>query len=400
MRYCPYCVKPVDDDEARYCPDCGGNLAWTAGETQMPVGTLLEGTLLSYRLGGARGQGGFGVTYTALEQEHGVRVAIKEYFPIRCALRNPDQSVSAKSGMEEEFEKGYDNFFKEVRRLAGIRPLDSVVHVKDCFKTGGTAYLVMEYLDGVPLFHKLQEMGGKIPANDLLPKLPALIRDLAGLHEEGILHRDISPDNILWMTDDTLKLIDFGSARSMEGDKSMTVLLKHGFAPIEQYLTKGQGTYTDVYALAATIYYALTGVIPPSAVDRLEDPYLKTPLEFGSDLTRSQNEAIIRGLAIQPNERIQTMDDFAAAFFASSPDEEDNTIDEFGTDEGQNTIGESGTGAGAGDDLISGADRKAERKTASEMDTSGVYGKKRRLWPVILIVVIIVVVLLLIFLIR
>ncbi|MCD8218640.1 MAG: protein kinase [Clostridiales bacterium] len=308
MRYCPYCMQPVD--EGNFCPHCGGDLNWEAGDTQLPVGTELVGTLHTYRIGAARGQGGFGVTYAALEQERNIKVAIKEYFPMSYAFRNPDHTVSSKPGSENGFRVGYDNFCKEARRLASVKPLDSVVRVWDCFQANGTAYLVMDFLDGTPLHQKMKEMGGVIPAQDILPRLSPLIADLSELHREGVIHRDISPDNILWMEDGTLKLIDFGSARSMDSDRSMTVFLKHGFAPVEQYRTRGQGTYTDVYALSATIYYVLTGQLPPSAVNRLENDTLAPPTSYGAALSPEEEQALIRGLEVQPQNRIQTMEEF------------------------------------------------------------------------------------------
>ncbi|MCD8097857.1 MAG: protein kinase [Lachnospiraceae bacterium] len=317
MRYCPYCMQPAD--EGNFCPHCGGDLNWEAGDTQLPVGTELVGTLHTYRIGAARGQGGFGVTYAALEQERKIKVAIKEYFPMSYAFRNPDHIVSPKPGSENGFRVGYDNFCKEARRLASVKPLPSVVRVWDCFQTNGTAYLVMDFLDGTPLHKKMKEMGGVIPAQDILPRLSPLIEDLSELHREGIIHRDISPDNILWMEDGTLKLIDFGSARSMDSDRSMTIFLKHGFAPVEQYRTRGQGTYTDVYALSATIYYVLTGQLPPSAVNRLENDTLAPPTSYGAALSPEEEQALIRGLEVQPKDRIQTMEEFQRELIRTPP---------------------------------------------------------------------------------
>lgn len=284
-------------------------------ELQLPVGTVLSGPLHTYRLDRVLGQGGFGITYAAFSLEQNQTVAVKEYFPVRCSLRNPDQSVAPKPGREEEYQSGLDNFSQEARMLASLGNFPSVVRVLDCFQAYGTSYLVMEYLEGLPLHQKAAQLGGRIPPEQLFPKLPALLRDLEAIHRLGVLHRDITPDNIMWMPDGTLKLLDFGSARTMGGNKSMTVMLKLGFAPVEQYLTHGQGPYTDVYALCATLYYLLTGVRPMDAIDRLEEDRLPPPMELGAALTPEENAALLHGMEIQPKRRTQTAGELAAELF-------------------------------------------------------------------------------------
>ena len=297
----------------------GQSPAFEEPDLQLPSGTLLSGTLHTYRLDRVLGQGGFGITYAALSQGQNQTVAVKEYFPVRCSLRNPDRSVSPKPGREEEYQSGLNSFTQEARMLAALENFPSVVRVLDSFQAGGTAYLVMEYLDGIPLHQKAAQLGGRIPPEELLPKLPALLRDLEAIHRLGVLHRDITPDNIMWMPDGTLKLLDFGSARTMGGNKSMTVMLKLGFAPVEQYLTHGQGPYTDVYALCATLYYLLTGVRPVDAVDRLEEDQLRSPIELGAALTPEENAALLHGMEIQPKRRTQTAEALAAELFPAAP---------------------------------------------------------------------------------
>ena len=316
MNYCPHCHQSSD---GAFCPQCGQRLIPQEDNLSLPPGTLLRGTLYTYRLEQVLGQGGFGITYSAVNQERGERVAVKEYFPTRCALRTSEHSVIPKPGYEEELQSGLENFSGEARMLATLGNFPSVVRVMDHFQGMGTAYLVMEYLDGKPLHQKAAEMGGRIPAQELLPKLPPLLRDLAAIHRLGVLHRDITPDNIMWMPDGTLKLLDFGSARTMGGNKSMTVMLKLGFAPVEQYLTHGQGPYTDVYAMCATLYYLLTGVQPVDAVDRLEEDRLRSPIELGAALTPEENAALLHGMEIQPKRRTQTAEALAAELFPAAP---------------------------------------------------------------------------------
>ena len=317
MQYCPHCMRPA---AGAVCPSCGGDVSWTGQKgIDLPVGTVLSGGngLRAYQIGAARGKGGFGITYIALETNSGRRVAIKEYFPTRCAFRGGNGvDVQAMTGQEEPFRSGMDGFMKEGKMLLSQDDLSCVVHVIDYFQANGTAYLAMEYLDGVPLHTQMTRMGGRIPVNELMPRLALLLRDIGQLHRRGVIHRDISPDNIMWMPDGGLKLLDFGSARSiMESGRSMTVLMKQGFSPIEQYRTRGQGPYTDIYALAATIYYCVTGVIPPSSMERLGEDTLQLPTALGAALTTEQETALLWALSIQPEARPQSMEEFAARLY-------------------------------------------------------------------------------------
>lgn len=298
MEYCPYCMHPVTGG---YCQSCGKPTNWTPGEQQLPAGTMLDGSgLHRYLTGAAIGQGGFGITYIAVEPDSGKRVAVKECFPVQCATRGTNGiCVEPKPGMAAQLQGALNSFLDEARLLAKQTALKSVVQVEDFFSTNGTAYLVMEYLDGVTLSDKMQAEG-RLPAQQLLSMLRPLMGDIGMLHASGIIHRDISPDNIMWMPDGSLKLLDFGCARSMEDGKSMSILLKHGFAPVEQYQTRGQGPWTDIYSLCATIYYCITGSLPTSAVERLEGDALKPPTELGADLTPKQEAALLWGMAVQP----------------------------------------------------------------------------------------------------
>ena len=318
--YCPHCMTPASGDR---CPYCGGDLSWTGKKgIDLPVGTVLTGGdgRRAYQIGAARGMGGFGITYIALELKSNKRTAVKEYFPTRCAIRGGDGiSVQTATGQEDLFRGGMNSFLKEGKMLQAQNDLPSVVRVLDYFQANGTAYLVMEYLDGVPLHAKMTRMGGRIPAEELMPRLAPLMRDIGQLHRRDIIHRDISPDNIMWMPDGGLKLLDFGSARSMENGKSMTVLMKQGFSPIEQYRSKGQGPYTDIYALAATICYCVTGTIPPSAVERLDDDPLQSPAALGAALTVDQETALLWALSVQPKARPQSMEEFAGMLFREEP---------------------------------------------------------------------------------
>lgn len=313
MQYCPYCMQPASEDP--FCSNCGKPIAYTPKEHQLPPGKILEaGKENAYLLGAALGQGGFGITYVALEKSVNRRVAVKEYFPVQCCQRVENGQVIPKPGMDSVFQGGRKSFLEEARMLSRQKSISSVVEVMDYFEKNGTAYLVMEFLDGTTLQQKVMKEGVMRPEK-LLSKLPKLLTDMEKLHRSGIIHRDISPDNVMWMPDDTLKLLDFGCARSMEDGKSMTVQLKHGFAPVEQYMTRGQGPWTDVYALSATVYYCLTGKVPPMAPERLENDKIQTPSALGVQMKAEQENTLMWGLTVQPKARPVSMEVYKARMF-------------------------------------------------------------------------------------
>lgn len=319
MEYCPHCMKPASGET---CEHCGGQIRWTNPACQLPVGTLLRGsTGRVYQIGAAKGQGGFGITYAAMDLESWERVAIKEYYPGSYASRDPLNVVIPTTGQMDSFRSGMNSFLEEGKMLSTVGALPSVVSVRDSFEANGTAYIVMEYVDGVPL-HEVVKQNGRIPWQELEPMLSPLMRDLDILHRAGVIHRDISPDNLIFTPEHTLKLLDFGSARSVNTG-NMTVMLKAGFSPVEQYQSQGQGAYTDVYALAGTIFYCLTGVIPPASIERLLKDEMKGPNAYGAELTAGQARALLWGMAVQPTARPQTMKQFADALLGG---EETQTI--------------------------------------------------------------------------
>lgn len=315
-QYCPHCMRPAEGDK---CPHCGGDLHVKAASSQLPVGTSLEVGISHYQIGVALGQGGFGITYIGMDLRNHRRVAVKEYFPSLCAIRSEDRiRVMPRPNRESMFLGGRSSFLKEAQMLASLDRKPGIVEIYDYFETNGTAYLVMEYLDGMTL-KKIVSTKGKLTAEEFLPKLPPLINSLAQIHQQNVIHRDISPDNIMWMPDGSLKLLDFGCARSMEDGKAMTVMYKPGFAPVEQYLSKGQGTWTDVYALCATIYFCITGNVPQASVDRLDNDRLLPPSALGVALPAEVESALMWGLTVQPKERPVNMEAFAYRFCPAIP---------------------------------------------------------------------------------
>ncbi|MCC8196646.1 MAG: serine/threonine protein kinase [Ruminococcus sp.] len=291
-------------------------------EMTLPYGYKLQNWDYSYIIDNVQGQGGFGITYSAHRAEDNLHVAVKEFFPNQLNLqRASDGTVHAGMDVQELYQGGMNSFLDEAKALAKLRNLPSVVKALSYFQANGTAYLVMEFIDGTSLKNLLRNEG-PVSAEEFLPKFRVLIEDIEKMHKTGLLHRDIAPDNIMLDNDGNLKLIDFGSARSMEDGKSMKVLLKSGFAPVEQYMSRGQGTYTDVYGICASIYYCLTGKVPPEAMSRLDNDPLVPPNQYGAGLTERQQEVLLRGLAVQPptaktpgkNPRYRTVGEFIRAF--------------------------------------------------------------------------------------
>ena len=303
MTLCPYCMKEAAEE---ICPHCGKPVAYGGEPAHLQAGFVLNGTH-PYILGAALGQGGFGITYIALDMVTNQRVAIKEYYPTYCAVRSDARTVTFYRGQEEVYNKGRDRFLDEARVLKSLSDIKSIVNVLDFFEANNTAYLVMEFLEGDSLKSYAMK-NGKFPAQAFIKQLRPLMEDIDQMHQRGVVHRDIAPDNIILMPDGQMKLIDFGAARSYVGDKSMTVVVKKGFAPIEQYMRHGSTAATDVYALAATIYYCTTGTVPPDSAERqYEEDKLKSPTSLGAELSKEQERAILKALEVQPKKRTQSV---------------------------------------------------------------------------------------------
>lgn len=307
------------DSGAAVCPHCGKSPDYMAPPSHLKPGTVLRG---KYVIGRALGQGGFGITYIGRDTALDTPVAIKEYFWRECAERNSRISNAVTlSDLEQKdnFEEGKDRFIKEARTLAKFRDEPSVVSVWDVFEENNTAYLVMEYLRGTDLGAYLRNRG-RMSAGELFPKLRPIIRALDEIHKQGIIHRDIKPQNIMFMSNGRLKLLDFGAARKFGGDRSLTAILSPGFAPEEQYRKKGkQGPWTDVYALCATVYYCLTKTIPEDARDRAmeDEDELEAPSALGASISKREEAAVMQGLSIRGMDRFQSMSELEAALYAA-----------------------------------------------------------------------------------
>ena len=335
---CFHCMKELTGN-VKFCPYCGK----TVDEPNLPH-HLVEGTVLNgrYYVGNPLGEGGFGITYVGFDLVLKIKVAIKEYFLSGCANRSHTFSNEVTPGcgsQSELFEKGKERFLQEAQSVAQFSQESGIVDVRDYFTENNTAYIVMEYIEGVTLFQYLRD-NGVMKADRLINYMLPIMQTLEKMHTHNIIHRDISPDNIMVSKDGSLKLLDFGAARYFSGSavQTMSVVIKQSYAPYEQYRRNGnQGPWTDVYGLCATIYKCITGIAPPDALDRIVKDELKPPAQLGADISPKTEQALLRGLEIYPENRWQSVGQLINALAA---DEQPNVIIE----EPQKTV--------AADDLI------------------------------------------------
>ncbi|MBR6089757.1 MAG: serine/threonine protein kinase [Anaerolineaceae bacterium] len=284
------------------CPYCGHDNRFSKNDVDM----LSEGIVLNrrYMLGCVLGRGESGVVYTGVDLEYGERIAVKEYFPQGMCVRGED-SVQVK-GLGASFRKGVASFERE----AGILfRLDNrgFVHIRDHFEENGTAYIIMDHVEGADLQKVVEVSGGRLPWQHVLDLMLPLIRELKGVHENGIIHGDIKPDNIR-MENEGLVLLDFGNIRDFNGGKSDTRTLAPGFTPKELYGEGRVGPWSDVYSICSVMYWAIGGVEPPSAPEREKGEPVFRFKEIGVEVPAYLERAILNGMAMEPRERPQNMD--------------------------------------------------------------------------------------------
>ena len=261
------------------------------------------------------GQGGFGITYLGIDKLYGNKVAIKEYYPQKIAMRKAQyEDVVTVTSIEEKnnYNKGKKRFLDEAQVMARFNKNEGIVKILDFFEANNTAYIVMEYLEGITLKQYLGKYG-VLQFRNLIEMMLPLLEALIEIHSQGLIHRDISPDNIMVQHNGKLKLMDLGAARDYteSGNKSLTVILKPGYAPPEQYQTHGvQGPWTDIYALCATIYKCLTGITPPDAIARVMDDKFKEPDQLDGKLSPDIKKILWKGMNIFPEERYQDIVEF------------------------------------------------------------------------------------------
>lgn len=311
MKLCMGCMQQYEE-MLHVCPWCGYE------ENLLPEEAfhLLPGTSIGgrYIVGRALGSGGFGITYIGYDKKFERRVAIKEYLPSEFATRTLHQTrVTVYSGDKlEQFRLGMERFSEEARKLAKFGGDKEIVNVYETFTENDTAYIVMEYLEGESL-KQLLEKKGKLSLEETEQILLPVIRALKPVHDEGIVHRDIAPDNIFITKDGKVKLLDFGAARYAAAmhSRSLTVIYKPGYAPEEQYQSRGElGPWTDVYALAATLYRCITGITPDTSLERRVKDTLKPPSKLGVQISKNKETALMNALNIQVKSRTKSTEEF------------------------------------------------------------------------------------------
>lgn len=313
---CYNCMKVYEGDE-ELCPLCG----YIQTSDPKEIRYLRPGTILQerYVIGTVEGAGGFGIVYRAWDNNLGKMMAIKEYFPaslVQRDLKDSNRVVVFAAKRAQEYEKGLKRFLEEARNMAKFSEHKSIVNVFNSFEENGTAYIVMEFLDGVSYKEYIKNNAGMISEEKAIEITLSVLDALRDIHKKGIIHRDIAPDNIKILQDGTVKLMDFGAARFAKGedDVDLTVIVKPGFAPLEQYQReKKQGPYTDIYAVGAMLYRALTGVMPEEATDRKTEDGLIPPKELNPDISEKLNNIILRAMAMRPELRFQNVDELREA---------------------------------------------------------------------------------------
>lgn len=314
MSTCYSCFREYENSAV--CPHCGVDIS---DQPRKYPHALSPGTIVGgqYIIGRVLGQGGFGITYAAQDYNSKNLVAIKEFLPEQFAARNGSKQVNLYSAQHEnDFKFGKENFLAEAKTLSQFNGLPNICDIYSYFEENGTAYFVMEYVDGISMSDYMKSKGGRLDVEEAKALLIPVMKALGNVHAKGIIHRDIAPDNIMVCPDGKVTLIDFGAARYSMGEKSrsLDVILKHGFAPKEQYTRHGrQGPYTDVYAIAATFYYAITGKLPPEAIDRINNEEVILPSALGAKISEAEEDALLKGLSVEAPARYQSMAEFIAA---------------------------------------------------------------------------------------
>lgn len=282
----------------------------------LPAGTELNS---KYEVIKVIGEGGFGITYFGHNKVLDFPVAIKEYYPKGYASRTVSQNLNVTitdNTKNAYFDKWKMKFLTEARMLAKFANLPGIVNVYDFFEQNGTAYIIMEYLDGITLKNYV-ETNGPMDTSTFFKRLIPVLTSLEKIHKQGLIHRDISPDNLMLMNDGFLKLFDFGAAREYSDatQQNFSVIIKPCFAPEEQYRSKGvQGPWTDVYSICATIYFSITGVVPDDSLQRAFSDELKKPSELGVRISPKIEATLLKGMSVRSTDRFDSVMPLVCAF--------------------------------------------------------------------------------------
>ena len=319
LRRCYGCMNLIEE---AVCPHCGYSIHDNNESNQLPVGTVLRN---QYLIGKVIGHGGFGITYIGWDLYLDMVVAIKEFYPASAVNRDNTLSLSVRLNTPDtaqHYEVSRERFLREAKTLAKLSSVPEIVGIQGYFTDHNTAYIIMEYVRGVDLRNYVQQRGGRISAEELFPMLEPVLRALDTVHKSGLVHRDISPDNIMLQSGGRTKLLDFGAVRDVDNldadvdlSHSTEAILKHGFAPMEQYRSRGNlGPWTDEYGFCASIYYCLSGQVPPDAPTRAMDD-AQPDWDSIPGLTPVQRAALEKGMSMRAKDRFGSMEELRKALY-------------------------------------------------------------------------------------
>lgn len=330
-KLCMGCMRDLEYP-GMTCPHCGFSSAdYRQVKNSLPLYEILNG---KYLVGKAIGVGGFGITYIGWDFYQGKKVCIKEYFPRGVAARLTEAEKALQGGgsvtysvdvytqntgqAKYAYVHGLEAYIKEAQILSKFFLMPGIVSVRDFFYGNNTAYIVMEYIDGINLRQYAKKCGGRLRPDFLFPLLKDVLKALNEVHKTGIIHRDISPDNMMMSVDGKVKLIDFGAAKNYGNGQDAAVLLKHGYAPLEQYDRNGnQGPWTDIYSICASIYYLLTGTKIPAAPERQQEDRVVRLQAAGVAVSEEQDKVIEKGLSIHVKDRYPDIKEFYEALYGA-----------------------------------------------------------------------------------
>ena len=313
---CLNCFGTVDP-RTQTCTRCGHRIAEDVPSPgALPLRSLLAGR---YLIGKPLGRGGFGITYKGYDILTCSCVAIKEFLPKGYTARKPGMTVVEVAGPENDkvFNYWLTAFIQEAKVLTSIKGLDGIVNIHDFFLTNNTAYIVMEYLNGMNLHRFINGRGGRLHLNETLNIMRPVIETLLRLHQHGIIHKDISPENIQIVDNRAIKLIDFGaSSIYTQNVQKPFFVLKKGYSPIELYTQGGsQGPWTDIYELGATIYTCLVGTPPPEATERRQADKIVPPSALGVKIQPVREKSLLKALSVYPKDRYSNIAAFQQMFY-------------------------------------------------------------------------------------